>query len=245
MPTVQDEPAALQRFGHDLTAQARAGRFPPLEGYEPWVSRVLGILLRPPNRRYNPALVGLSDAEGWPIVAEVVRRIACGEVPEGLCVRQVVALDWEALVGDIPDLGEPGTSTEAQEHRFYAMENLQADEALWQTVVHDLHESVERRRANPLYQRLEAVFAAARRCEEQVLLYVEQMHRLLGGEWERYPVDVVRLLKPALAHGELRILGTCSLDAYHHSVEQDAAMQPRFQEVCSRELSGYLGPNGV
>src|SRR5262249_61548745 len=97
-------PAAPQPVGHFWRAGAGGGGSPPLEGYEPWVSRVLGILLRPPNRRYNPVLVGLSDAEGWPIVAEVVRRIACGEVPEGLCVRQVVALDWEALVGDLPEL---------------------------------------------------------------------------------------------------------------------------------------------
>jgi ATP-dependent Clp protease ATP-binding subunit ClpA len=53
------------------------------------------------------------------------------------------------------------------------------------------------------------------------------------------------LLKPALARGELRIVGTCSVEAYRQYVENDAAMQRRFNEVCSPELLEYLGRDEV
>jgi ATP-dependent Clp protease ATP-binding subunit ClpA len=97
----------------------------------------------------------------------------------------------------------------------------------------------------PIHQRLEAVFVDVRRSKGQVLLYVEQLQRLFGGEQEPYPVYMQNLLKPALARGELRILGTCSVEAYRQYIEKDAAMQRRFNEVPSRELSRSLGRDGV
>jgi len=279
MATVQGKPTALRCFGRDLSALAQAGQYAPLEGCEPWVGRVLQILLPRANYKYNPVLIGRSEAMGWPIVAEVVRRIARGEVPAGLRVRQVVALDWEALVRDLPGAGEP-ESWAAPEHRWYTPEELAAlaarcereaarcerEAARWERrrqrqwerllrrVLHD--DRAEGRRADPIvppadpiydpiHQRLEAVFAAARRSEGRVLLYVEQLQCLVGTELEPYPVDMHDLLKPALGSGELRILGACSLDAYRQYIEKDAAMQRRFCEVPSPELSRSLGRDGV
>jgi ATP-dependent Clp protease ATP-binding subunit ClpB len=246
MPPVSDKSTALQRFGHDLTALAHAGQFAPREGYEPWVSRVLQILMRPPNNRYNLVLIGLSDAEIWPVVAEIVRRMACGEDPAGLRVQQVVALDWQAVVRDLPTGGE-SESWAAPEHRWYTQAERSAAMAELQRFLQlDPHDDrVERQRTDPVHQRLEAVFVDVRRSAGQVLLYVEQLQRLFGAEQEPYPVDMCDVLKPAFGRGEMRILGSCTLDAYRQYVERDAAMQRRFQEICSRELAGYLGREGV
>jgi ATP-dependent Clp protease ATP-binding subunit ClpB len=250
MPPVSDKLTALQCFGHDLTALAHVGRFAPLEGYEPWVRRVLEILVRPPNTRYNPVLLGLADGETWPVVAAIVHRIACEEVPAGLLVRQVVALDWHALVRDLPTGGET-ESWAAPEHRWYTATERAADladlERFLQLDAHD--DGDERQRTDPvpdpIHQRLEAVLVDVRRSAGQVLLYVEQLQRLFGAEHEPHLVDISDVLKPAFGRGEVRILGSCTLDAYRRYVESDAAMQRRFQEVCSRELSGYQGRDGV
>src|SRR5260221_579155 len=234
LPTVHDEPTALHCFGRDLTELVRAGRFAPQEGCEPWVSRVFEILTRPPNYRYNPLLLVSSEAEGRPIVAEVVRRIAGGEVPAGLGVRQVVALDWKAVVRDLPAAGE-SESWGAPEHRWYTKEEVAAEAARGQPILRGVpvdDDHVEHRRADPIdqldnpiydpiHQRIEAVFAEARRSDGRVLLYVEQLQRLFGGEQEPYPVDMRDLLKPAFGRGELRILGRCSLDAYWQHIERD------------------------
>jgi ATP-dependent Clp protease ATP-binding subunit ClpB len=85
------------------------------------------------------------------------------------------------------------------------------------------------------------VFVDVRRNEGQVLLYVEQLQRLFGADEEPYPVYMQDLLKPALACGDLRILGACSVEAYRQYIERDAAMQRRFQEICSPELMRHLG----
>src|SRR5262249_46650057 len=156
------------------------------------------------TRHYNPVLVGLSEAEGWLIVAEVVRRMARGDLPAGLCVRQVVALEWNALVRDLPAVGE-SESWAAPEHRWYPLAALAADAAQRgrfrsqrRHVPPDIPhgDRVERQRAapinrpgDPLHQRLEAVLVEVRRSQGRVLLYVEQLQRLLGGEQESYPVD--------------------------------------------------------
>lgn len=254
MPTTQQESDVLQRFGHDLTTLAEAGHFQPLSGYDPWVNRVIEVLANPrhPRFRRNPVLVGLTAGEGWPIIAEVVRRMASGETPDILSGRRVVALDWEAIGRDISDLEQLSRSLQAPEPDDLAADDQEAlydsltDEALCELFERDLHTVGEWRRANPLFRRLELVFDAVRDSKMQVFLYVEHLHRLFGGDMERYPVDMRTLLKPLLARDEVRILGACGLDEYRQYIEADAAMQCRFHEVCSSpNLMGYLGHNGA
>lgn len=96
---MQDQPlpaeSVLAKYTHDLTALARQGRFAPLLHREKEVERVLQILAR--RIKNNPMLIGEDSAERFAVVAEVIRRISIGDVPEGTKVQRVVALDLEKL----------------------------------------------------------------------------------------------------------------------------------------------------
>ena len=89
-------PGALEKYGHDLTALARQGHFAPLQRREKEVERVFQILAR--RLKNNPMLIGEDSQERFAIVAEVVRRVSTGEVPEILQGRHIVALDLERVL---------------------------------------------------------------------------------------------------------------------------------------------------
>ncbi len=91
-------PGALEKYTHDLTTLARQGQFAPLQRREQEVARVFQVLAR--RIRNNPMLIGEDSAERFAIVAEVVRRISIGDMPEGLNISRVVALDLEKLSAD-------------------------------------------------------------------------------------------------------------------------------------------------
>jgi ATP-dependent Clp protease ATP-binding subunit ClpB len=99
---MQDQPApaksVLEKYTHDLTALARQGRFAPLLRREKEVERVFQILAR--RLKNNPMLIGEDATERFAIVAEVIRRISIGNVPDGITFQRVVALDLEALIAD-------------------------------------------------------------------------------------------------------------------------------------------------
>jgi ATP-dependent Clp protease ATP-binding subunit ClpA len=83
-----------------------------------------------------------------------------------------------------------------------------------------------------ILERLQSTFVAMRLADGQVLLSVDHIHRLLGGEDQRYPIiDVANLLKPALARGQIQLMGACTLAQYRQYLARDAAVQRRFQEV--------------
>jgi ATP-dependent Clp protease ATP-binding subunit ClpA len=67
------------------------------------------------------------------------------------------------------------------------------------------------------------------------VLYVDHVHRLVGGEPDTYPIDASALLKPALARGQIQLIGACTLEHYRQHIERDAALQRRFQEICLPE----------
>lgn len=96
-------PGALEKYTHDLTVLARQGRFTPLQRREKEVERVFQILAR--RLKNNPMLIGDDSTERFAIVAEVIRRISIGDMPEDIKARRVVALDWETLISDTRERG--------------------------------------------------------------------------------------------------------------------------------------------
>ena len=80
-------------------------------------------------------------------------------------------------------------------------------------------------------ERLKAVLAEVTGAEGQIILFIDEMHTLVGAGKADGPMDASNLLKPALARGELHCVGATTLDEYRKHVEKDAALARRFQPV--------------
>jgi ATP-dependent Clp protease ATP-binding subunit ClpB len=80
-------------------------------------------------------------------------------------------------------------------------------------------------------ERLKGVLDEVKAAEGQVVLFIDEMHTLIGAGKTDGAMDASNLLKPALARGELHCIGATTLDEYRKYVEKDAALQRRFQPV--------------
>ena len=80
-------------------------------------------------------------------------------------------------------------------------------------------------------ERLKAVLDEVTAAEGQILLFIDEMHTLVGAGKSEGAMDASNLLKPALARGELHCIGATTLDEYRKHVEKDAALERRFQPV--------------
>jgi len=80
-------------------------------------------------------------------------------------------------------------------------------------------------------ERLKAVLDEVKGAEGEIILFIDEMHTLIGAGKGEGAMDASNLLKPALARGELHCIGATTLDEYQKYVEKDAALQRRFQPV--------------
>ena len=79
--------------------------------------------------------------------------------------------------------------------------------------------------------RLKAVLKEITSSEGQIILFIDELHTLVGAGAAEGAIDAANLLKPALARGELRAIGATTLDEYRKHIEKDAALERRFQPV--------------
>ncbi|HHG90409.1 MAG TPA: ATP-dependent chaperone ClpB [Devosia sp.] len=84
-------------------------------------------------------------------------------------------------------------------------------------------------------ERLKAVLSEIEAAEGQIILFIDEMHTLVGAGKADGAMDASNLLKPALARGELHCVGATTLDEYKKHVEKDAALARRFQPVLVSE----------
>jgi len=85
--------------------------------------------------------------------------------------------------------------------------------------------------------RLKAVLREVSEAQGQVILFIDELHTIVGAGAAEGAADAANMLKPALARGELRCIGATTLDEYRKHVEKDAALERRFQPVFVGEPS--------
>jgi ATP-dependent Clp protease ATP-binding subunit ClpB len=183
---------ALEKYGRDLVAEARAGRMDPVIGRDEQIRRVIQILMR--KTKNNPVLIGDPGVGKTAIVEGLAQRIVRGDVPEGLKDRTIFALDMGSLVAGAKYRGE-------------------------------------------FEERLKAVLQEVRAAEGRILLFIDELHTVVGAGAGEGAMDAGNMLKPMLARGELHCIGATTLAEYRKHIEKDAAFERRFQPVMVEEPS--------
>jgi ATP-dependent Clp protease ATP-binding subunit ClpB len=84
-------------------------------------------------------------------------------------------------------------------------------------------------------ERLKAVLKEISSADGQIILFIDELHTIVGAGASEGAVDAANILKPMLARGELRLIGATTLDEYRKYIEKDAALERRFQPVYAGE----------
>ena len=177
---------ALERYGLDLVAQARAGRLDPVIGRDEEIRRTIRILSR--KTKNNPVLIGEPGVGKTAIIEGLAQRIVRGDVPEWMQDQTIFALDLGALMAGAKYRGE-------------------------------------------FEERLKAVLDEIRASEGRILLFIDELHTIVGAGKTEGSTDAGNMLKPMLARGELHCIGATTLDEHRRHIEKDAALERRFQPV--------------
>ncbi len=176
----------LEKYGRDLTEDARRGKLDPVIGRDEEIRRCTQVLSR--RTKNNPVLIGEPGVGKTAIVEGLARRIVEGDVPETLARKRLITLDMGALVAGAKFRGE-------------------------------------------FEERLKAVLEEVTEAAGEIILFIDELHTIVGAGKGEGAQDAANLLKPALARGELRCIGATTLDEYRKNIEKDKALERRFQPV--------------
>ncbi|MGA7273078.1 MAG: ATP-dependent chaperone ClpB [Acidimicrobiia bacterium] len=122
---------ALEQYGRDLTEQARKGKLDPVIGRDDEIRRVIQVLSR--RTKNNPVLIGEPGVGKTAIVEGLARRIADGDVPDGLKTKRIVAIDLGALVAGAKYRGE------FEERLKAVLDEIKASEGEIITFIDEMH----------------------------------------------------------------------------------------------------------
>lgn len=181
----------LDRYGRDLTQEAREGKLGPFTGRRKELLQVIQTLAR--RTKNNPVLVGEAGVGKTAIVEALALRVVEGKDPHVLTGKRIIELNISALVGGTKYRGE-----------------------------------FEERLARILEET---------RMHPEVILFIDELHNVVGAGRAEGSMDVANLIKPALARGELRCIGATTIGEYRRYVEADPALERRFEKVIVNEPS--------
>jgi ATP-dependent Clp protease ATP-binding subunit ClpC len=182
---------ALDEFGRDLTADARAGRIDPVIGRDDEIEQTIEILAR--RRKNNAVLIGEAGVGKTAIAEGLALRIARDDVPETLKGVRIVAVDLGGMVAGAQYRGQ-------------------------------------------FEQRLKAALREVVDSDGSIVLFIDELHTIVGAGGAEGAMDAANLLKPLLARGELRVVGATTLAEYR-KIEKDGALARRFSAVTVDEPS--------
>lgn len=182
---------ALETFGTDLTARARAGELDPVIGRDKEQERMVTILSR--RTKNNPVLIGEPGVGKTAIVEGLAQRIAVEDVPDHLLDKRVIQLDLAGMIAGTKYRGE-------------------------------------------FEERLKKVMSELQQ-QKNVIVFIDELHLLVGAGAAEGALDAANILKPALARGELHLIGATTLDEYRKHIEKDTALERRLQSIVVPEPS--------
>ena len=177
---------SLEKYTHDLTKSARAGKIDPIVGRDDEIRRTMQVLSR--RTKNNPVLIGSPGVGKTAIVEGIALRIANGDVPESLSSKRLLALDLGLLIAGAKFRGE-------------------------------------------FEERLKSLLREIELSYGEIILFIDEMHTMVGAGNADGSMDASNLLKPSLARGDLRCVSATTVDEYRKYVERDAALARRFQPI--------------
>ncbi|MCH8519087.1 AAA family ATPase [Candidatus Gracilibacteria bacterium] len=184
--TQADNRSALEKYGIDLVAEAKAGKIDPVIGREEEIRRTIQILSS--RTKNNPTLVLVPGVGKTAIVEGIALKILEREVPENLLGKRIITLDMGALIAGASYRGE-------------------------------------------FEERLKNVMQEVEKSEGEIILFIDEIHTIVGAGASEGQADAGNLLKPALARGQIRVIGATTLSEYQKYIEKDSALERRFAKV--------------
>jgi ATP-dependent Clp protease ATP-binding subunit ClpC len=178
----------LDRYGRDLTKEAREGKLGPFIGRDDELLKIIQTLAR--QKKNNPIIVGEAGVGKTAIVEALAVRAAEGKNPEILGGKRIIELDMGSLVGGTKYRGE-------------------------------------------FEERVTNIIEEARK-NLDVIIFIDEIHTVVGAGRGEGSMDAANLMKPALASG-LRCIGATTIDEYRRYIESDSALERRFEKIIANE----------